>query len=224
MKSHCISCSFMLFVASNLSVSKVSTYKGLATLIVALTCIIEGHPSTCVNKTVIYQFTFHPSCVLSQLELPTSLDPTQACHNCSDEARTSSCAPPSSALPSPPFSISLTFIFTLIELNKEIMFDIKSLWTCGPADRCVCLFFHSKCFTLSGLCLFASLGSVVPVIAYLEFPVSICFELTPRCCYAGVTLLSLNVFPNFCLVCAFTFNSVCIHTFQAEPPKPDHWM
>lgn len=109
------------------------------------------------------------------------------------------------------FSISLTFIFTLIELNKKIMFDIKSLWTCGPADRCVCLFVHSKHFTLSGLCLLALLGCAVAVTAYLEFPVFICFVLTPRCCCAEVRLLSLNVFPKFCLVWAFACNSVCIH-------------
>lgn len=50
--------------------------------------------------------------------------------------------------------ISLTFIFPLIEPNKKIMFDIKSLWTCGPADYCACLFLHGKCFTLwGGVCL-----------------------------------------------------------------------
>lgn len=119
-----------LFVAvcflstSNFSISKVSTYKGLTTLIVAMTCITEGHPSTCVNKAVIYHFTFYPSSVLSQLEFfPATLDLTQACHNRRDKPRT----PPRTPLPSSPFSISLTFIFTLIELNKKIMFDIKSL-------------------------------------------------------------------------------------------------
>lgn len=178
-----------LFVAvcflstSNFSIFKVSTHKGLTTLIVAMTCITEGHPSTCVNKTVIYHFTFYLSSVVSQLEFfPATLDPTQACHNRSDNARTL----PRIPLPSSPFSISLTFIFTLIELNKKIMFDIKSLWTCGPADHCVCLFFRSKCLLCQGFCLFALL--VVPVIAYLEFSLSICLELTPRCCYAEVRL------------------------------------
>lgn len=50
------------------------------------------------------------------------------------------------AAPPPPrlLSISLAFIFSLIELNKKIMFDINSLWTCGPADRRVCLLLRGK--------------------------------------------------------------------------------
>lgn len=171
------------FRTLNFSFSKVSTKKRLGTLIVAMTCITVGHPSTGVNKTVIYLFTFSPSSVLSQLELLlAAINPTQACHNCSDKPRT----PPS--LPSALFSISLTFIFILIELNKKIMFDIKSLWTCAPADHCVCLFFHSKYFTLSGVCLLALLGCAPAVTAYLEFPLSICFALTSCRRYAEVRL------------------------------------
>lgn len=164
--------------SSNFSISNVSTYKGLTALIVVMTCITAGHLCTCVNKTVIYLFTFYPSSILRQLEsFPAILNPTQACHNRSDK--------PCTPLPSSPFSISLTFIFTLIELNKKIMFDIKSLWTCGPADHCVCLFFHSKClFCQPFVYLLALLGSLVPEIADLQFAVSICFELTLCCCYA----------------------------------------
>lgn len=91
---------------SNLSISKASTYKGLTTLIVVVTCITEGHPSTCVNKTVIYHFTFYPSFVLSQLEFfPATLDPTQACHNRGDKPV---------LLPAPPPFLS---IFHLINIH-----------------------------------------------------------------------------------------------------------
>lgn len=72
------SCGCMSFVLSlNFSVFEAGTYKGLATLIVTMTCITEGHPSTCVNKAVIYHFTFYLASVQSQLEFfPATLDPT----------------------------------------------------------------------------------------------------------------------------------------------------
>lgn len=77
-------CAFL--PTSNFSFSKVSTYKRLTTLIVEMTYITKGHLSTCVNKTVIYHFTFFPSSVVSQLEIFLSaLDATQACHNCTDK-------------------------------------------------------------------------------------------------------------------------------------------
>lgn len=92
------------------------------------------------------------------------------------------------------------------------MFDIKSLWTCGPADRCVCLFFHSKCLFVCLAC-----GSCNSLFRIPSFHLSWADPLLLLCW--SWTVFFLNVFPKFCLVCTFTCNSVCIHIFQAEPPK-----
>lgn len=106
-----------------------------ATLVAMVTCTTEGHFSTHVNKTVIY-------CIRPFLRskpirvLPQQFQPV-----------------PSFSQP-PSLSVSLTFIFSLIELNMKIMSDIKFMWTCGLADRCVCLFFHSKCLLCLSLVFF----------------------------------------------------------------------
>lgn len=88
------------------------------------------------------------------------------------------------SLTASPLSISLAFIFTLIELNKKIMFDIKSFWTCGPADHGVCLFFHGKCLLCLVVSLLPSLGSAVSCDGRRGCPTSHLFpsRLLPALC------------------------------------------
>lgn len=105
------------------------TNKQLTTAIVVMTCISEGHHYLCKQDRYLSVLIFSFLSLKPIRVFPNTLHPNQACHSSRDKPSTPHCA----LLPSSPFSISLTFIFTLIELNKKIMFDIKSFWTCGPA-------------------------------------------------------------------------------------------